>query len=133
MDAQAAGNRMALEAQATESRDGRRHAEALARADREHALALAREDRLWARRADLYTSILEAMRRRIEGREPSPPAPPDDPRLTSLATQAHVLASGQVQECLNEFVYDGPDHERQVDIWDDLQHVVHRELGIPRD
>jgi hypothetical protein len=127
-------HRSALEAQATESREGRRHAETLAREDREHALTIAREDRLWTRRGDLYARILEAMRRRIEEPEATRSVPPpDDPNLTSLATQAHVLASSAVLELLNEFVYGDVDDEEQINIWVDLQNVVKRELGIPRD
>jgi hypothetical protein len=123
-----------LDAQATESREGRRHADTLAKEDREHALALAREDRLWARRADLYARILEVMRGRIENPDASKSLrPEDDPDLTSLVTQANVMASRQVLEYLNKFVYDGVDHDEQVQIWDDLQTVVYGELDIPRD
>ena len=126
-------HRESLEAQAVESREGRRHAEILARADRESALAMAREDRLWAQQADLYTRIVEAMRSRVEDRtDGSTVQPPDDPRLTSLATQASVLASTAVRELLNEFIYDCPDYDDQVNIWDNMQTLVKQELGVPR-
>jgi hypothetical protein len=127
-------HRSALDAQATESREGRLHAETLAKEDREHALALIREDRLWARRADLYARILEVMRNRIENPEASKlPRPEDDPDLTALATQANVMASRHILYYLNKFVYDGVDRDEQIQIWDDLQTVVYRELNIPRD
>ncbi|WP_329484234.1 hypothetical protein OG555_18975 [Kribbella sp. NBC_01484] len=127
-------NRRALEAQATESREGRQHAEKLALAEHESALAMAREERLWTRRADLYTRMLEAVRSRVE----DPGAvkserPEDDSNLTSLAAEAYVLASSEVQDDFNRFVYDNVDREDQVDIWAELQIAVKRELGIPRD
>ena len=61
------------------------------------------------------------------------PRPEDDPDLTALATQANVMASRQVLDYLNNFVYDGVDRDEQIQIWDDLQTVVYRELNIPRD
>ncbi|WP_157979780.1 hypothetical protein [Kribbella monticola] len=127
-------HREALEAQAVESREGRRLAEMVAREDREHALAMAREDRLWAQRADLYSRIVEAMRSRVEDRTDGPSVPPsDDPGLTSLVTQAQVLASTAVRELLNEFVYADAGYDDQVNIWDNMQTLVKHELGIPRD
>lgn len=128
-------HRSALEAQATESREGRRHAEELAREDREHALVIAREDRLWTQRADLYSRILEAMRKRIENFQADSVAPPDDANLTSLVTQADVLASDTVRELFNEFVYGDVklNDLDDINIWAELQSVVKRELGIPPD
>src|SRR3954454_12201873 len=99
-------HRGALAAQQTENREGREQVERLAaenreqverlaeaernqalilaRQDREHALTLAREDRVWARRAEVYAQLLEAMRQHIE--EGGEQYAAEDHRLTRLAT-----------------------------------------------
>lgn len=93
---------------------------------RAHDVAQAHEQRVWARRADLYARILEAVRQHIE--EPDPIRIPtvDDPRLTRLVAEADVFASERVRELVSLFVYDDP--ENKVDIWVELQIAARAEL-----
>jgi hypothetical protein len=118
MRRQESANARALDAQAQATREAREH------------------ERMWNRRVDLYARISLALRRYVE----QPPANPDgEPmsaadvaELADLLSEADMLASKPLADLLNQFMYDNPDDDRQLDIWAAFQNVARDELEVDR-
>jgi hypothetical protein len=110
------------------------HSDAQLAEERAHLTAQLQKDRIWHRRVDLYARTNLALRRYIE----KPPTGPDGKpvlaadllELANLASEATMLASEPLADLLNEFMYDFPDNDRQVAIWDEFQHAARTELEV---
>jgi hypothetical protein len=104
--------------------------------ERAHAAAQLQEDRLWNRRVELYARINRALHRYIEqpptGPDGRPLAAPEVPGLAHLVSEADMLASKPLADLLNQFVYDNPDNDRQLDIWNKFQWSARAELSVDR-
>jgi hypothetical protein len=122
---QESANARALDAQAQATREAR-----------EHERCLLFEERMWNRRVDLYARISLALCRYVE----QPPANPDgEPisaadvvELADLVSEADMLASKPLADLLNQFMYDNPDADRQLDIWGTFQNAARNELAVDR-
>jgi hypothetical protein len=125
--------------QRTHERTSARALDAQARATREareHERRLLFEERMWNRRVDLYARISLALRRYVE----QPPANPDGDsmsaadvvELADLVSEADMLASKPLADLLNQFMYDNPDDDRQLDIWGTFQNAARDELELDR-
>jgi len=122
---QESANARALDAQARATREAR-----------EHERRLLFEERMWNRRVDLYARISLALRRYVE----QPPTDPDgEPmsaadvvELADLVSEADMLASKPLADLLNQFMYDNPDADRQLDIWGTFQNAARDELEVDR-
>lgn len=112
------------------------HSDAQLAAERAHTAARLQEDRMWNRRVDLYARISLALRRYVE----DPPTRPDGQpvsaadvlALVNLVSEADMLASAPLADLLNQFVYDSPDSDRQLEIWNSFLHDARVELGVDR-
>ena len=104
--------------------------------ERAHSAAQLQEDRVWNRRVDLYARISLALRRYVERPPTGPDGKPmwagDVVGLVNLVSEADVLASEPLADLLNQFVYDNPDSDRQLEIWNEFQHAARAELGVDR-
>jgi hypothetical protein len=117
-------------------RDQFAHSDTQLAEERAHSAAQLQEDRLWNRRVDLYARINLALRRYIE----QPPTSPDGKfvyaadvaELASVVSEATMLASEPLADLLNQFVYDNPDSERELDIWATFQRAARAELDVDR-
>lgn len=122
---QESANARALDAQAQATREAR-----------EHERCLLFEERMWNRRADLYARISLTLRRYVD----QPPTDPDgEPmsaadvvELADLVSEAEMLASKPLADLLNQFMYDNPDADRQLDIWGTFQNAAREELEVDR-
>jgi hypothetical protein len=47
-----------------------------------------------------------------------------------LVSEADMLASAPLADLLNQFVYDNPDSERQLEIWNTFLNVARAELDV---
>lgn len=112
------------------------HGDAQLAEERAHSAAQLQEDRVWNRRVDLYARINLALRRYIEepptGPAGNPMSAPDVLGLVNLASEADMLASKPIADLLSQFVYDYPDSERQLEIWNTFQYSARAELGVDR-
>lgn len=110
------------------------HSDAQLAEERAHSVALLQEDRQWNRRVDLYTRINLAMRRYAEqpptGPDGEPVPAPDVLGLANLVSEADMLASEPLADLLSQFVYDNPDSDRQLELWNTFQHSARVELGV---
>jgi len=122
---QESANARALDAQAQATREAR-----------EHERCLLFEERMWNRRVDLYARISLALRRYVEQSPASPDGEPisaaDVLELADLVSEADMLASKPLADLLSQFMYDNPDVDRQLDIWDRFQNAARDELEVDR-
>jgi hypothetical protein len=122
---QEAANARALDAQAQATREAR-----------EHERRLLLEERMWNRRVDLYAHISLALRRYVEQppTDPSgtPLSAPDIVELADLVSEADMLASKPLADLLNQFMYDNPDDDRQLEIWNTFKNAARAELNVNR-
>ncbi len=122
---QESANARALDAQAQATREAR-----------EHERRLLFEERMWNRRVGLYARISLALRRYVEqpptdiDGEPIPAADVVD--LADLVSEAEMLASEPLADLLNQFMYDNPDDDKQLDIWGTFQNAARNELEVDR-
>lgn len=52
--------------------------------------------------------------------------------LVNLVSEAEMLASKPLTDLLNQFVYDNPDSDRQLEIWNTFQYSARVELCVDR-
>jgi hypothetical protein len=112
------------------------HSDAQLVNERVHLAAQLQKDRVWHRRVDLYARTSLAMRRYIEqpptGPDGEPMSAPDLLELADLVSEATMLASKPLVDLLDEFMYDYPDADRQLEIWGEFQDVARAELEMDR-
>ena len=122
---QEAANVRALDAQARATHEAR-----------EHERRLLLEERMWNRRVDLYARISLAMRRYVEQPPTGPDSKPfpaaDVTELVDLVSEADMVASKSLADLLDQFMYDYPDNDTQVELWNTFQHDARAELGMDR-
>ena len=112
------------------------HSDAQLVEERAHSAAQIQEDRVWNRRVDLYARISLALRRYVEkpptGPDGKPMSAADVLGLVNLVSEADMLASKPLADLLNQFVYDNPDSDRQLEIWNAFQYSARSELDVDR-
>jgi hypothetical protein len=112
------------------------HSDAQLEEERVHSAVQLQEDRVWNRRVDLYARISLALRRYVEGPPTGPDGKPmsaaDVLGLVNLVSEADMLASKPLADLLSQFVYDNPDSDRQLEIWNTFQYFARSELGVDR-
>jgi hypothetical protein len=112
------------------------HSDAQLAEERAHSAAQLQEDRVWNRRVALYARVNLALRRYVE----QPPTGPDGTEvpatdvvgLVNLVSEADMLASAPLADLLNQFVYDNPDSDRQLEIWNTFLNAARAELDVDR-
>lgn len=125
MRRQEAANVRALKAQAEATREAR-----------EHERRLLLEERMWNRRVDLYSRISLAMRRYVEqppaDRYDKPVPAADVTELADLFSEADMIGSRPLADVLDQFMYDSPDCDEQLELWSRFQHAARVELDVDR-
>jgi hypothetical protein len=110
------------------------HSDAQLAEERAHSAAQLQEDRLWNRRVDLYARISLALRRYVEqpptGPDGKPVSAADTAELANLVSEATMLASEPLADLLNQFMYDNPDSDRELEIWGTFQRAARAELDV---
>lgn len=111
------------------------HSDAQLAEERVHSAAQLREDRMWSQRVDLYARISLALRRQVEQPPTSPDGRPvptaDVVALVNLVSESDMIASEPLADLLNQFVYDNPDSDEQLEIWGTF-HSLRAELDVDR-